>query len=96
MLKRNFDEWLGKFRLSISGYDYYVDFGKVVKNVERMKVELNILNSLIGSNDIEQDFLHILKSIRKHLNAFLCFLQFAAMKYTRKIVMAPSYIVSIR
>lgn len=61
MLKRNFDEWLGKFRLSISGYDYYVDFGKVVKNVERMKVELNILNSLIGSNDIEQDFLHILK-----------------------------------
>ena len=53
-MTRNFDEWLSKFRLSISGYDYYVNFDKVVENVERMKIELNILNSLIGSNDIEQ------------------------------------------
>jgi type II restriction enzyme len=55
-MKRNFDEWLSKFRLSISGYDYYVDFDKVVENVERMKIELNILNSLIGSDNIEKDF----------------------------------------
>ncbi|NLD48561.1 MAG: restriction endonuclease, partial [Clostridiaceae bacterium] len=60
-MKRNFDEWLSKFRLSISGYDYYVDFEKVIENVERMKIELNILNSLIGSNDIERDFESIIK-----------------------------------
>lgn len=48
-MKRNFNEWLSKFRLSISGYDYYVDFNKVVDNVEKVKVELHILNSLIGS-----------------------------------------------
>ena len=30
---RDFDEWLSKFRDSISGYDYYIDFKKVVKNV---------------------------------------------------------------
>ena len=53
---RDFDEWLGKFRASISGYDYYVDFEKVVRNVEAIKVELNILNSLIGSKNIESDF----------------------------------------
>lgn len=53
---RNFDEWLSKFRSSISGYDYYIDFDKVIKNVEEIKVELNILNSLIGSKDIETDF----------------------------------------
>lgn len=53
---RNFDEWLGKFRASISGYDYYIDFNKVVRNVDEIKVELNILNSLIGSKDIENDF----------------------------------------
>lgn len=58
---RNFDEWLSKFRRSISGYDYYVDFNKVTENVERMKIELNILNSLIGSKNIEQDFENILK-----------------------------------
>ena len=53
---RDFDEWLSKFRASISSYDYYIDFEKVVKNVEEIKVELNILNSLIGSKNIEEDF----------------------------------------
>lgn len=60
MTNRNFDEWLAKFRLSISGYDYYIDFKKVVNNVEKLKIELNILNSLIGSNDIEKDFENII------------------------------------
>ena len=53
---RNFDEWLSKFRPSISSYDYYIDFEKVVRNVDEIKVELNILNSLIGSKSIEEDF----------------------------------------
>ena len=53
---RDFDEWLSKFRPSISSYDYYIDFEKVVRNVEEIKVELNILNSLIGSKSIEEDF----------------------------------------
>ena len=56
MKKRNFDEWLSKFRPSISSYDYYIDFEKVVRNVEKIKIELNILNSLIGSKNIEDDF----------------------------------------
>ncbi len=60
MTNRNFDEWLAKFRLSISGYDYYIDFKKVVNNVEKLKIELNILNSLIGSKDIEKDFENII------------------------------------
>ena len=53
---RDFDEWLSKFRPSISSYAYYIDFEKVVRNVEEIKVELNILNSLIGSKSIEEDF----------------------------------------
>ena len=53
---RNFDEWLSKFRPSISGYDYYIDFKKVVKNVEEIKVELNILNSLNNPKNIEDDY----------------------------------------
>ena len=54
--EREFDAWLEKFRPSISGYDYYIDFEKVVRNVEEVKVELNILNTLIGSKDPEGDF----------------------------------------
>ena len=53
---RNFIEWLSKFKSSISDYAYYVDFAKVHRNVDTIKVELNILNSLIGSQDIESDF----------------------------------------
>lgn len=55
-MKRNFNDWLSKFRSSIADYGYYADFEKIHKNVDRMKVELNILNSLIGSKDIENEF----------------------------------------
>ena len=56
MTNRNFDEWLNKFRPSISSYDYYIDFEKVIRNVDEIKVELNILNSLIASKNIEDEF----------------------------------------
>ncbi len=53
---RNFTEWFSHFRESISDYAYYIDFEKVHRNVNEIKVELNILNSLIGSVDIESEF----------------------------------------
>ncbi len=61
MKNRDFDIWLSKFRASISTYDYYVDFNKVHKNVDEIKIELNILNSLIGSKNIKDDFVNIIK-----------------------------------
>ena len=59
-MTRNFNEWLNKFKTSISDYTYYVDFEKIYKNVDKVKVELNILNSLIGSKNIEEEFQNIL------------------------------------
>ncbi len=59
-IKRNFNEWLSKFKSSISDYTYYVDFKKIYRNIDKIKVELNILNSLIGSNDIENEFKNII------------------------------------
>ena len=55
-MKRNFNDWLGKFRESIADYDYYIDFPKIYKNVDAIRVELNILNTLVGSQNIEQEF----------------------------------------
>lgn len=55
-MNRNFNEWLKTFKSSICDYNYYVDFEKVYDNVDNVKVELNILNSLIGSKKIETDF----------------------------------------
>ena len=57
---RDFDTWLAGFRPSIADYKYYVDFGKVFSNVDAIKIPLNILNSLIGSKNIEEDFRNIL------------------------------------
>ena len=58
--KRNFADWLSKFRSSIANYGYYIDFDKVYRNVNDIKVELNILNSLIGSKSIEDEFKSII------------------------------------
>ena len=58
---RSFNEWLGKMRPSINNYNYYVDFEKVYANVENIRIELNIMNSLIGSKNIEADFTALLK-----------------------------------
>ncbi len=56
MANRDFNIWLSGFRDSIADYGYYIDFEKVHRNVDNIKVELNILNSLIGSKNIESDF----------------------------------------
>ena len=60
-MRRDFTSWLSTFRDSIATYSYYVDFEKVYKNVENIKIELNILNSLIGSKNIKTDFENILQ-----------------------------------
>ena len=57
---RDFNLWLASFRASIADYKYYVDFEKVFSNVDAIRIPLNILNSLIGSKRIEEDFENIL------------------------------------
>jgi len=59
-MKRNFKEWLQTFKHSISDYSYYVDFEKIYKNIDKIKIELSILNSLIGSKNIEKEFEEII------------------------------------
>ena len=66
-MKRNFNEWLSTMKDSIATWKYYVDFEKVYKNVDNIKIELNILNSLIGSKNIEFEFRQILSEYPKTL-----------------------------
>lgn len=61
MSKRDFHTWLSNFRYSIADFGYYIDFNKVYNNVEAIKIELNILNSLISSKNIEVDFENLIK-----------------------------------
>lgn len=69
-MKRNFKEWFNTFTDSIATYEYYTDFNTVYKNINKIKVELNIMNSLVGSKNIEKDFDNLFKrypEIRKCL-----------------------------
>lgn len=69
-MKRNFKEWFNTFTDSIATYEYYTDFNTVYKNIDKIKVELNIMNSLVGSKNIEKDFDNLFKKypeIRKCL-----------------------------
>jgi len=68
-MMRNFNLWFRTFRESIATYSYYIDFEKVYANVDRVKVELNILNSLIGSKNIKDEFKAI---IQKYPDTLKC------------------------
>ena len=66
-MKRNFNEWLSTMKDSIATWKYYTDFEKVYSNVESIKVVLHILNSLIGSKNIENEFKQLLVEYPKTL-----------------------------
>lgn len=61
MTQRVFSEWFSTFRQSINGYGYYTDFPKVYENAARLKPEIYLLNSLVGSETVEADFAALLR-----------------------------------
>ena len=83
-MKRNFAEWLLTFTDSIANYKYYIDFETIYKNAERYKIELNMLNSLIGSQNIEQDFENL---IHKYPEVLKCVPILLAVRQTEIIVL---------
>ena len=46
-MERDFNSWISSMKDSIASWTYYTDFQKVYENVNKIKIELNILNSLI-------------------------------------------------
>ncbi|WP_371246591.1 type II restriction endonuclease [Mycoplasmopsis agassizii] len=60
MKNRDFEEWINTFTSCIVDWTYYTDFPKAYENLRKIKVHLNILNSLIGSKNIENDFKYLL------------------------------------
>lgn len=66
---RDFNNWILTFTDSIASWKYYVNFDKVYENTEKLKDELNILNGLIGTNDIESEFRRIINKFPNVLKA---------------------------
>lgn len=68
-MTRDFEEWLSTFEDSIASWRYYTDFDKVYRNVNKIKNELNLLNGLIGSKNIEQEFKDLIEEYPNVLKA---------------------------
>ena len=68
-MKREFNKWLNKFIDSVADWTYYTNFPKVYDNVDSIKIELNLLNSLINSKNIEQDFRNLVEKYPEVLSA---------------------------
>jgi len=60
MKNKEFNNLKDTFQDSIFTWDYFTDFEKVKLNIQKVKVELNILNSLIGEDDIEDEFIKLI------------------------------------
>ncbi|MEK6876490.1 MAG: type II restriction endonuclease [Nanoarchaeota archaeon] len=71
---KSLDEILQAFRDSLldtnKSFNYFVDWQKVKKNVEKFNVEINILNSLIGSKDIKSELSSLLIKYPEVLSVF--------------------------
>ena len=51
-------------------HKFFVNWNKVQQHAEKFKIELNILNALIGSNSLKEDFYELLKNYPEVLRAF--------------------------
>lgn len=62
---KNLDEILKAFTSTLldtnRSFNFFVDWQKIKRNVDFLNIEINILNSLIGSKNIKSDFASLLK-----------------------------------
>lgn len=83
-MAKNFTEWLLTFTDSIANYKYYIDFETIYENAEIYKIELNMMNSLIGSKNIEKDFENL---VNKYPEVIKCIPTLLAVRQSEIIVL---------
>lgn len=68
-MKRNFDEVMEDLKETIYPSDFLVDFSKVTNNMSNHEINLNILNTLIGKENIEEVFESVIKKYPEVLSS---------------------------
>ena len=61
MTSRNFEDWLKSFTDNINNWNYYVNYDTAYKNTASVKRQLALLNTLKGSENIEDELRKICK-----------------------------------
>lgn len=64
-----FDFLINNLQKSISDWSFFVDWKKIQENIAKIEIELNILNSLLGKDNLEKKFLNTLIEYPKIRNA---------------------------
>lgn len=65
-----FDKITQSFKERITQWDYFVNWTKVFGNIEPIEKELNLLNFLIGKEDIETEAYNLIKQYPQVIKAF--------------------------
>ena len=63
-----FQYLLSTLKDSIKNWDYFVNWKKVDNNIREFEIELNLLNYLIGKENLEEEFRYLLKNHPEVLN----------------------------
>jgi type II restriction enzyme len=63
-----FQYLLSTLKDSIKSWDYFVNWKKVENNIGEFEIELNLLNYLIGKENLEEEFRYLLKNHPEVLN----------------------------
>ncbi len=58
------------FKTKITQWDYFVNWKKVINNIEPIETELNLLNVLVGKKDIEKEAINLIKKYPNVIKAF--------------------------
>lgn len=53
MSNKSFDDFLSQLSTTKSTLDFFVDFDKASRNIEKISIKLNQLNYLIGQDDLK-------------------------------------------
>lgn len=65
-----FEKLTQSFKVKITQWDYFVNWEKVLNNIKLIEAELNLLNVLIGKDDIEEESYQLLKKYPEVVKTF--------------------------
>ena len=54
-----FDYFIDNIKSSIKTWEYFINWNKVNTNLDKIKIELNLLNSLLDSQNLKNDFIEL-------------------------------------
>jgi type II restriction enzyme len=74
---RNFNQWFSTFIKNIYTYKYYIDFQTVYNNAKEYECEFNLLNTLVGKKNQEEEFKSL---INKYPDVLKCIPSLLAMR----------------